>query len=90
MFYRDTEFKTIAETTAMAAAYVLVLVLSKDLGSALIFFLTYLTMLFVATGSFLLSVFRLLCRLWSVGGSIPAIWSCAYPCGGVEKPLGRH
>ncbi len=29
MFYRDTEFKTIAETTAMAAAYVLVLVLSK-------------------------------------------------------------
>ena len=37
----------------MAAAYVLVLVLSKDLGSALIFFLTYLTMLFVATGSFL-------------------------------------
>ena len=53
MFYRDTEFRTIAETTAMAAAYVLVLVLSKDLGSALIFFLTYLTMLFVATGSWL-------------------------------------
>jgi cell division protein FtsW (lipid II flippase) len=35
----------------MAAAHVLVLVLSKDLGSALIFFITYLTMLFVATGS---------------------------------------
>ena len=28
MFYRDTEFKTIIETTVMAAAYVLVLVLS--------------------------------------------------------------
>ncbi len=53
MFYRDTGFRTIAMTTAMAAAYVLVLVLSKDLGSALIFFLTYLTMLFVATGNFL-------------------------------------
>lgn len=53
MFYRSTDFKTIAVTTAMAAAHVLVLVLSKDLGSALIFFLTYLTMLFVATSSWL-------------------------------------
>ena len=35
----------------MAGAHVLVLVLSKDLGSALIFFVTYLLMLFVATGS---------------------------------------
>ena len=45
MFYRDTEFKTIIETTVMAAAYVLVLVLSKDLGSALIleFLLYYMT-----------------------------------------------
>ncbi|MDD3253203.1 MAG: FtsW/RodA/SpoVE family cell cycle protein [Lachnospiraceae bacterium] len=51
MFYRSTDFMTIVVTTAMAAAHVLVLVLSKDLGSALIFFVTYLTMLFVATGS---------------------------------------
>lgn len=51
MFYRSTDFKTIGATTAMAAAHVLVLVLSKDLGSALIFFLTYLTMLFVATSN---------------------------------------
>ena len=49
MFYRSTDFKTVFLTTAMAAAHVLVLVLSKDLGSALIFFITYLTMLFVAT-----------------------------------------
>ena len=61
MFYRDTEFKTIIETTVMAAAYVLVLVLSKDLGSALIFFLAYLTMLFVATGSYLYLFSGLLC-----------------------------
>ena len=53
--------KTIIETTVMAAAYVLVLVLSKDLGSALIFFLTYLTMLFVATGSYLYLFSGLLC-----------------------------
>lgn len=49
MFYRSTDFKTVCVTTAVAAVHVLVLVLSKDLGSALIFFITYLTMLFVAT-----------------------------------------
>lgn len=53
MFYRSTDFKTVFITTAMAAAHVLVLVLSKDLGSALIFFLTYVTMLFVATTNWL-------------------------------------
>lgn len=53
MFYRSTDFHTIAVTTGMAAAHVLVLVLSRDLGSALIFFLTYLVMLFVATSNWL-------------------------------------
>lgn len=53
MFYRSTDFKTVAVTTAAAAAHVLVLVLSKDLGSALIFFVTYLLMLFVATNNWL-------------------------------------
>lgn len=53
MFYRSVDFKTIAVTTAVAATHVLVLVMSKDLGSALIFFVTYLLMLFVATGSWL-------------------------------------
>lgn len=53
MFYRSTDLKTVMQTTAMAAAHVLVLVLSKDLGSALIFFVTYLAMLFVATTNWL-------------------------------------
>lgn len=53
MFYRSTDFRSVAVTTAMAAAHVLVLVLSKDLGNGLIFFLTYLFMLFVATGKWL-------------------------------------
>lgn len=51
MFYRSTEFKQVVITTVVAAAHVLVLVLSKDLGSALIYFVTYLMMLFVATSS---------------------------------------
>ena len=53
MFYRSIDFKSVATVTAVAAGHVLILVLSKDLGSALIFFLTYLTMLFVATGSWI-------------------------------------
>lgn len=51
MFYRSTEFKSVVITTVAAAAHVLVLVLSKDLGSALIYFVTYLMMLFVATSN---------------------------------------
>ena len=33
MFYRSVDFRTIAITTAVAAAHVLVLVMSKDLGT---------------------------------------------------------
>lgn len=46
---KDTSFKNIVVTTAVAAAHVLVLVLSTDLGAALIFFVVYLVMLYVAT-----------------------------------------
>ena len=40
MLYRSTEFKHVVVTTVMAAAHVLALVLSRDLGSALIYFVT--------------------------------------------------
>ncbi len=43
------EFKRVVTATALAAVHVLILVVSKDLGSALIFFVTYLVVLFVAT-----------------------------------------
>lgn len=45
------DFRNIVKISIMAAAFVLVLVLEKDLGAALIFFMCYLFMLFVATGS---------------------------------------
>ncbi len=53
MFYHSTSFPTVCITTAAAAAHVLVLVMSKDLGGALIFFITYVFMLFVATSSWI-------------------------------------
>ncbi|WMJ87944.1 FtsW/RodA/SpoVE family cell cycle protein [Anaerocolumna sp. MB42-C2] len=46
---KRTDFRYIVCVTALAACHVLILVLEKDLGGALIFFITYLVMLFVAT-----------------------------------------
>ncbi len=45
-------FFDIVITTAIAATHVLILVLSKDLGSGLIFFTAYLCMLFIATRNY--------------------------------------
>ncbi len=49
MLYHSTEFIQIVKATVVAALHVLILVASKDLGAALIFFITYLIMLYVAT-----------------------------------------
>lgn len=49
----STEFRDIAVTTVIAALHVLILVVSKDLGAALIFFIVYIVMLYVATKSLL-------------------------------------
>ncbi len=48
-FKKSMEFKNIVITTALAAFHVLILVVSKDLGAALIIFVVYLVMLYVAT-----------------------------------------
>lgn len=46
---KSTDFKNVVITTVLAAAHVLILVLSTDLGAALILFVVYLVMLYVAT-----------------------------------------
>ena len=46
---KSTEFKNVVVTTIIAAAHVLILVVSTDLGAALILFVVYLVMLYVAT-----------------------------------------
>ncbi len=46
---KSIEFKNVVVTTAVAAAHVLILVISTDLGAALIYFVVYLIMLYVAT-----------------------------------------
>lgn len=46
---KKTEFRSVVVISAFAAAYVLVLVAERDLGGALLFFITYLSVLYVAT-----------------------------------------
>ena len=49
MFHSSIDKKQILKVTIVAALHVLILAASKDLGSAFIFFVTYLFMLFIAT-----------------------------------------
>ena len=49
MLYETRELRRLVIATCAAAAHVLVLVLSRDLGGALIFFVVYLVMLYTAT-----------------------------------------
>ena len=49
MLVKSIEFSNVVKTTVMAALHVLILVVSKDLGGAFIFLVTYLAMLYVAT-----------------------------------------
>ncbi len=49
MLQERTDFQHIVKTTMIAALHVLILVASRDLGGALIYLVTYLVMLYVAT-----------------------------------------
>ncbi|HWT73695.1 MAG TPA: FtsW/RodA/SpoVE family cell cycle protein, partial [Mobilitalea sp.] len=49
LFWKGASFKRIIIISAMAGIHVIILVLQKDLGGALIFFVTYIFMLYVAS-----------------------------------------
>ena len=49
MLQKDTGFKQVCIVTVLAAIHVLILVVSKDLGAALIYFVAYIVMVCVAT-----------------------------------------
>lgn len=53
MLYHKKRFSTYVISALVAVVHVLVLVASKDLGSALIFFVTYMAMLLVASKNYL-------------------------------------
>lgn len=49
MLYKEADIKRVFQTSCLAAVHVLLLVASKDLGSALLYFMTYLIMIYVAS-----------------------------------------
>lgn len=53
LLWENSSFKRVCVTTFVAAVHVLLLVAAKDLGSALIFFVTFLCVLFMATNNYL-------------------------------------
>lgn len=65
--WENTSFLRVALTAVLAGIHVIVLVLSKDLGGALIFFIAYVLVVFVATRNYL----YLLAGV--VGGSAAAV-----------------
>ena len=56
----EHSFRRVVIATVLAVAHVMILVISTDLGSALIFFVTYMIMLFVATRNPFLSLIGIL------------------------------
>lgn len=52
MLCENTSFKRIVLTSVLAAGHVMILVASKDLGGAVIFFVTYVVFVFMATGNY--------------------------------------
>lgn len=65
--WEDVSLKRIMITAAIAGLHVIVLVISKDLGSALIFFVGFVFVVFVASGSYLY-------LLAGIGGGSVAAW----------------
>ena len=53
MLYQRSDFRQVVLTSVVSAVFVLILVASKDLGGALLYFFTYLVMIYVATRRFL-------------------------------------
>lgn len=64
---KAADFSNVVKVTAVAAAHVLILVFEKDLGAALIFFVTYLIILYVSSESIFYLLFGIL------GGSVAAV-----------------
>ena len=65
--WEETSFLRVAITAVLAGIHVIILVLSTDLGSALIFFIAYVLVVFVATRNYLYLI------AGAIGGSAAAV-----------------
>lgn len=67
--WEDASLKRVALTAVLAGLHVIVLVLSRDLGSAVIFFIGYVFLVFLATGN---ALYLLLGAVGGTGGAVAA------------------
>lgn len=86
----STSFKDVAVTSLVAALHVLILVVSRDLGGALIFFVVYLAMLYVATRKPSYLFAGLACGSAAAVAGLWSVQPCTGPGFGVEDPAERH
>ncbi len=77
----STDFKNVVKTTIVAALHVLILVASTDLGAALIMFVVYLVMLYVATRQPLYVLAGLGGGSDGICPCLSFVWTCQNPCG---------
>ena len=85
--YRIRDFRNVVITTAIAALHVLILVASKDLGAALIVFVVYLVMLYVATRQPVYICGRLRGRESCFGSRVFSVFSCENESNGLERSV---
>ena len=86
----DSSFKNVALSGAVAAAHILILVASRDLGSALIFFAAYVFLVFFATGKYRYLLGRGRHRRCGFLSGFPDIQACAGQSTGLEGSLERN
>ena len=85
---KRTDFKSVAVISIAAAVHVGILVLEKDLGAALIYFVTYDAV--CGNDEIALSGGRSFCRDGGIRCGVSVICTCACACGGVAGPLVEH
>lgn len=71
LLFEKKNYKRIIFSAIVAGAYILILAASKDLGAALIFGITYLIMLFIASNSYTILLGGMIC---GVVGAMAAYW----------------
>ncbi len=86
MLYNAADLKQVAITSGVSAVFVLILVASRDLGGALLYFFTYLMLIYAATRRFLCFCGGTRCS--GSGGTfrIQTVFTCTDPCSGMVRP----
>ncbi|MEI3245570.1 MAG: hypothetical protein V8S26_05445 [Lachnospiraceae bacterium] len=85
----NLSFRDMVTATGVAAAHVLILAVSKDLGTALVFFAAYVVLIYIAVKKNALSVGCAGRRISGCSRILFCDVACACACAGMERPFCR-